>query len=75
MYSNQKKMDKDKIKVKVSEDNVFNMLGICTSALKKEGKHEESKELIKRIFSSHSYDESLSIIKEYCYILNKTNSK
>lgn len=51
----------------VGEDgNVFNLIGICSRALKKAGMKEAAEEMTSRIFKSGSYDEALSIMGEYC---------
>jgi len=62
--------DKIKPKVKLSnqDGNVFNLLGLCTSALKKAGQKDEAKELTTKVFSSGSYEDAISIMGEYCKI-------
>jgi hypothetical protein len=59
-------MSKPTAKVIGQDGNVFVTLGICSSALKKVGQHQESKEMTEKVFSSGSYDEALSIMMEYC---------
>lgn len=50
----------------IGEDgNVFNLMGICSNALKKAGYLEKSKEMFERVTSSNSYDEALAIMREY----------
>lgn len=50
----------------IGEDgNVFNLMGICSNALKKAGYPEKSKEMFDRVTSSGSYDEALAIMSEY----------
>lgn len=56
---------KPKAKIIGADGNVFNLMGICSRALKENGYEEESKEMINRITSSKSYDEALSIMCEY----------
>jgi hypothetical protein len=53
-------------KVLGEDGNVFNLIGICTRALKKAGKRSQINEMQGRIFSSGSYDNALSIMSEYC---------
>lgn len=60
---------KPKAKVIGQDGNVFVTLGICTSALKKAGQSDKSKELTNRVFSSGSYEEALSIMMEYCELI------
>ena len=59
--------DKPKPKVQLvgQDGNVFNLLGICTNALKRAGQSEEAKELQNRVTSCGSYDEALVIMYEY----------
>ncbi len=45
--------------------NVFNLLGICSRALKDAGYSDEVKEMVDRVTNSHSYDEALAIMQEY----------
>lgn len=48
-----------------ADGNVFNLIGICQKALKKNGYYDEASELISRVTNSHSYDEALQIMCEY----------
>ena len=48
-----------------ADGNIFNIMGIASRALKREGQNEQSKEMIERVFNSKSYDDALSIIMEY----------
>ncbi len=48
--------------------NVFNLMGIASKTLKKNGMADEAKEMCSRITFSGSYDEALSIIDEYVEI-------
>jgi len=57
--------NKPKVKLVGQNGNVFNLLGICTKALKRAGQYEEAQELKKRVFSSGSYDEALALMLEY----------
>ena len=57
--------DKPKVKLVGQNGNVFNLLGICTVALKRAGLYEEAQELKKRVLSSGSYDEALALMLEY----------
>ena len=59
--------DKPKPKVQLvgQDGNVFNLLGICSRALKRAGQYEEATELQNRVMSSGSYGEALSIMLEY----------
>ena len=59
--------DKQKPKVQLvgQDGNVFNLLGICTKALKRAGQYDEATELKNRVMSSGSYGEALSIMLEY----------
>ena len=48
-----------------SNSDVFNLIGICQKALKKNGYYNEASELFSRVTNSHSYDEALQIMCEY----------
>ena len=48
--------------------NVFNLIGICSRALKKAGKLEEAKAMQGRVFQAKSYEEALAILSEYVEI-------
>lgn len=50
------------------DGNVFNLLGICSRALKKAGSFEEAKAMQERVFKAGSYTEALSIMGEYVEI-------
>ena len=53
----------------VGEDgNIFNLMAICSRALKKDGFIEEAKEMTNKIFNASSYNEALNILGEYVNI-------
>jgi hypothetical protein len=56
---------KPKVQLVGKDGNVFNLIGICSKALKRAGQHEEAKELQNRVMSCGSYDEALCIMLEY----------
>ena len=56
---------KPKVQLVGQDGNVFNLMGICTNALKRAGQYEEAKEFQKRVMSSDSYDEAIGIMLEY----------
>lgn len=60
-------MEKQKPKVKLvgENGNIYNLIGIASKALKKEGLVNEAKEMTDKIFQCSSYDEALSTICEY----------
>lgn len=50
----------------IGEDgNVFNLIGICTKALKRAGYNDEAKELVNRVTSCKSYEDALCVMTEY----------
>ena len=59
---------KPKCKLIGENGNIFNLMGIASRTLKRNGLKEESEEMIKRIEESHSYDEALMIIADYVEI-------
>ena len=59
------KFIKPKSPIIASDGNIFNLIGIASKSLKKEGYYEEANEMSKRVMSSNSYEEALGIIMEY----------
>jgi hypothetical protein len=59
-------MAKTKVKLTGTDGNVFALIGRCSSALKKDGKNAEAKEMAEKCFSAGSYDEALCVMMEYC---------
>ena len=66
-----KEKEKPKCALIGQDGNIFNLVGIASKTLKRNGMHEESKEMSNRVFSSHSYDEALCIIGEYVEITDE----
>lgn len=50
------------------DGNIYNLVGIASRTLKKNGLKDEAKEMSERVFSSGSYNEALCIIGEYVNI-------
>ena len=50
------------------DGNVFNLIGICSRALKKAGRVEEARLMQQRLFQAASYGEALAIMGEYVEI-------
>ena len=59
-------MDKPKVKLVGEDGNIFNLMGICSKALKRAGLFEEAKEMKLKICQCGSYDEALCILMDYC---------
>ena len=54
----------------IGEDgNIFNLLGIASNTLKKNGQSDDAKEMTDRVWNSKNYNEALSIIGEYVEII------
>lgn len=49
--------------------NIFNLTAIASNALRRDGQMQRAREMQQRIFSSHSYDEALSIISQYVEVI------
>ena len=64
-------MKKPKCALIRQDGNIFNLVGITSRTLKRNGMQEESKEISNRVFNSHSYDEALCIIGEYVEITDE----
>ena len=47
------------------DGNIFNLMGIASKTLKRNGMYDEAKEMCSRITSSGSYYEALNVIGEY----------
>ena len=58
-------MKKPVCKLIGANGNVFNLIGLAKTALKKAGMTAEASEMTKRCFAAGSYGEALSIIQEY----------
>ena len=50
------------------DGNIFNLVGIASRTLKRNGMAEEAKEMTGRVFLSKNYDDALNIIGEYVNI-------
>ena len=50
------------------DGNIFNLMGVASNTLKRNGMPDKAKEMCERITSSESYVEALSIIDEYVEI-------
>lgn len=50
------------------DGNIFAVVGVASSALKRAGQPEKAKEMQSQVFKSQSYDEALSIIMDYVEI-------
>lgn len=57
--------NKPKAKVIGENGNVFNLLGICTKALRANNQAAQAKEMSAKIFTCGSYDEALQMMSEY----------
>ena len=50
------------------DGNIFNLVGIASRTLKRNGMADEAKEMTGRVFLSKNYDDALNIIGEYVNI-------
>jgi hypothetical protein len=60
---------KPKVKLSGKDGNVFNLIGICSAALKKANQPDKAKEMSEKCFASGSYDEALCIMMDYCDVV------
>jgi hypothetical protein len=60
---------KPKAKLIGANGNIYDLIGIASTALKEANKHAEADEMTDKIFKSGSYDEALNIIREYCDVV------
>lgn len=61
-----KELKKPKVKLSGKYGNVFNLIGICSNALKKANQDANAKEMTAKVFNANSYDEALHIMGQYC---------
>ena len=57
--------NKPKAPIVGADSNVFNLIGICSKALKNAGYTAEAQEMTDKVMQSSSYDEALSIMLDY----------
>jgi len=61
--------NKPTVKLVGQDGNVFNLMSICSRALKNAGQKEKADEMYKKITTSaKSYDEALAIMMDYCEV-------
>ena len=60
-----KEIEKPKAPIVGADGNIFNLVGICSKALKNAGYNEEAKEMANKVTNSKSYEEALSILCDY----------
>lgn len=54
------------------DGNIFNLMGIASKTLKRNGQYDESKEMIEKITTTaKSYEEALCIISDYVEITSE----
>jgi hypothetical protein len=56
---------KPKVQLVGQDGNVFNLMGICTKALKAAKQPEKARELQDRVIESGSYEAALRVMLEY----------
>jgi hypothetical protein len=63
-----KELKKPVAKLVGKDGNVFNLIAICSKALKNAGQEDKAKEMQNKIFGCGSYDEALAIMMDYCEV-------
>ena len=58
-------MEKPVVKLIGEDGNIFNLLGICTRALKRNKQEDLVPEMVEKVTSSNSYDEALAALLDY----------
>jgi len=61
-------MEKPRVKLVGEDGNVFNLMAICSRALKNAGQSDKASEMVKKITNCGSYDEALAIMMDYCEV-------
>jgi hypothetical protein len=59
-------MIKPRVKLVGENGNVFNLMAICSRALKDVGMKDESKEMCDKIMKCGSYHKAIAIMMDYC---------
>lgn len=63
-------MTKPLVKLSGENGNVFNLIAICRTALKRAGQSQRADEMTKKIMSeAKDYDHALRIMMEYCVVV------
>jgi len=61
--------NKPRVKLSGENGNVFNLMAICSKALKEAGLQDKAKEMCNKITTTaKSYDEALQIMMEFCEV-------
>ncbi|MBD5128808.1 MAG: hypothetical protein HDT43_02615 [Ruminococcaceae bacterium] len=66
--SNESKHSKPNCPLIGTDGNIFNLVGIASRTLKRNGLSDEASEMTSKVFKSGSYEEALGIIGEYVNI-------
>ena len=66
--NNENKQTKPDCPLIGTDGNIFNLVGIASRTLKRNGLSEEATEMTSKVFKSGSYEEALGIIGEYVNI-------
>ena len=61
-------MEKPKVVLIGANGNVFNLLCICTKALKEAGQRDKAKELGEKLLEASSYEHALCLMAEFCEV-------
>ena len=66
--------EKPKCNLIGQDGNIFNLMGIASKTLKRNGQYDESKEMTEKITTTaKSYEEALCIISDYVEITDEEN--
>ena len=66
--SNKSKQNKPNCPLIGQDGNIFNLVGIASKTLKRNGLSAEASEMTSKVYKSGSYEEALGIIGEYVNI-------
>lgn len=61
-------MRKTRLPVDRGNGNIYNLVGMASRTLKRNGLSDEASEMTEKVFGSGSYEEALGIIGEYVNI-------
>lgn len=54
-----------------ADGNIFNLMGIASRTLKRNGMQAEAKEMCEKVTKSGSYEEALSVISDYVEVTSQ----
>lgn len=60
--------NKPKVKLLGKDGNIFNLMGICSRALRKVNQEDNARLMLKEVQEQDSYENALNVLHKYCEI-------